>query len=324
MALGRRGRWRHGAAPRRVSVPGALASALVLAVGGTAWTAAWTGAQPAWRATAQCGRGLQRRATGPAGAAAPSEVVDAEVLEGEGGAGAGDDAGPPPPLSTAAELRAALLARVNGLDRGRLASQEDVDEVARLARELERAAEEADRWRLRFPEDLDKLEGRWRLLYTSAFAGGLGRGGSLGGLRPGPPMESPVAEVGDIFQRYRTNASCADTTVQLRPPRWLRDTGVLEQLPFVGSNPDTVITLTQKFDVASNDTLRFAFSEGQVESGALEQLRPLQFPMTLLGIPPDVSRDSPVTDTLATTYCDGELRIGIGGRFGELRLFLRV
>lgn len=229
-------------------------------------------------------------------------------------------------------MRAALLALLDGRNRGAQATAEEADEVRRLADGLAEEAKKEGRWRLRFPDDLPVLDGRWRLLYSSAFAPLSGtrnifgfRVPTLGGLRPGPPLESPALEVGNIYQRYRTNVSRADTIVQLRPPRWFRDMGFLEKLPFATGNPDTVLTLTQGYDVASEDTLRFAFVDGEIDTRVLEVLRPFRFPMTipLPGLQPDTSRDGLFTDTLITTYCDGELRIGVGGRFGEIRVFLK-
>jgi len=229
----------------------------------------------------------------------------------------------PPPLSgRAAELRAELLSLVASLDRGSAATAEDAAKVRKLVGGLVAEAAKEPRWRLNFPEDLDRLEGSWRLLYSSGFAEGRS---SLGGLRAGPPLDSPVLEVGNIYQRYRISESRADTVVELRPPKWLRDTGLLDNVPFLrDSDPDTVLTLTQQFDVASRDSLRFAFVDGQVVNKVIQQLQTLRFPLAPLGISVDTSRDGPFTDTLITTYCDGRMRIGLGGRFGELRIFLRT
>lgn len=233
----------------------------------------------------------------------------------------------PPSLSAAAELRAALLAKLAALDRGARATAEDAVEVKRLADELAQEALREGQWVPRFPETLSELEGRWKLLYTSAFtpvaAGAGGVGGSLGGLRPGPPLDSPLLQVGDIYQRYRTADARVDTVVTLRPPEWLRETGLLDRLPWTQGNVDTEITLTQQFDIANATTLRFAFTDGQVANRFTEILAPLKFPMATLGLAPDTTRDGPFTDTLVTTYCDGQVRIGLGGRFGELRIFLR-
>eukprot|EP00929_Paragymnodinium_shiwhaense_P100759 TRINITY_DN63326_c0_g1_i1.p1 TRINITY_DN63326_c0_g1~~TRINITY_DN63326_c0_g1_i1.p1 ORF type:complete len:348 (+),score=31.88 TRINITY_DN63326_c0_g1_i1:41-1045(+) len=219
------------------------------------------------------------------------------------------------------KAKMALLRRITELERGSKASALDDKKVRALGEKLLTAAQEHAEWRLSFPADLPSLAGRWKLLYTSGFAGREDAG--LGGLRGGPSLNSPALEVGDIFQVYRIADSRADTEVTLRPPTWLRDTGLLSQLPFTSGNPDSEITLTQQFDVASEDTLRFAFTDGKVANKLFEQLAALRFPMAPLGFPADTSQDGPFTDTLRTTYCDGDLRIGIGGRFGEFRVFRR-
>lgn len=67
---------------------------------------------------------------------------------------------------------------VAGLDRGLLASANDETLADMAARKLEAAADSVE-----FPGDLDLLQGRWRLVYSSGFVTG-----SLGGQRPGPPV----------------------------------------------------------------------------------------------------------------------------------------
>jgi hypothetical protein len=67
---------------------------------------------------------------------------------------------------------------VAGLDRGLLASANDETLADMAARKLEAAADSVE-----FPRDLDLLQGRWRLVYSSGFTTG-----SLGGQRPGPPV----------------------------------------------------------------------------------------------------------------------------------------
>jgi len=264
-----------------------------------------------------CGLRLPARAV-----ASNVECRDAELIcDNSTQSSVGKD-GLPMPGTPPYKARMALLRRISSLDRGANATSLDEKKVRKLAEKLRKAALEEPAWKLSFPQDLSKLKGRWRLLYTSGFV----RGGSssLGGRRPGLPLDNPVAEVSDIFQIYRTDASQADTVVEFQPPRWLRETGILSKLPFATGNTGTELTLTQQFGVATEDSLRFAFVEGKAANQIYDQLPVLRFPFSVLGLPPDVSRDQPYTDTLVTTYCDGNLRLGIGGRFGELRVFQRV
>lgn len=67
---------------------------------------------------------------------------------------------------------------VSGLNRGLAASEEDLQKAESAAKELEAAGEAID-----LTKDLDKLQGRWKLLYSSAFFSR-----TLGGSRPGPSI----------------------------------------------------------------------------------------------------------------------------------------
>lgn len=71
-----------------------------------------------------------------------------------------------------------MQSAVSGLNRGLAATQEDLDRADAAARQLELAAPEP----VDLAKDLDKLQGRWRLVYSSAFSSR-----TLGGSRPGPP-----------------------------------------------------------------------------------------------------------------------------------------
>ena len=66
---------------------------------------------------------------------------------------------------------------VSGLNRGLAASEDDLQKADAAAKELEAVAGPVD-----LSTDLDKLQGRWKLIYSSAFSSR-----TLGGSRPGPP-----------------------------------------------------------------------------------------------------------------------------------------
>lgn len=70
-----------------------------------------------------------------------------------------------------------MQSAVSGLNRGLAASEEDLKKADAAAKELESCAGAVD-----LSADLDKLQGRWKLIYSSAFSGR-----TLGGSRPGPP-----------------------------------------------------------------------------------------------------------------------------------------
>lgn len=66
---------------------------------------------------------------------------------------------------------------MSGLNRGLAAIEDDLQKADAAAKELEAAGGTVD-----LSIDLDKLQGRWKLIYSSAFSSR-----TLGGSRPGPP-----------------------------------------------------------------------------------------------------------------------------------------
>lgn len=71
-----------------------------------------------------------------------------------------------------------LQGAVSGLNRGLAASEEDLRRAESAAKEIEAVGGAVD-----LTKDLDKLQGRWKLIYSSAFSSR-----TLGGSRPGPPI----------------------------------------------------------------------------------------------------------------------------------------
>lgn len=70
-----------------------------------------------------------------------------------------------------------MQSTVSGLNRGLAANTDDLQKAEAAAKELEAVGGPVD-----LSVDLDKLQGKWRLLYSSAFSSR-----TLGGSRPGPP-----------------------------------------------------------------------------------------------------------------------------------------
>lgn len=66
---------------------------------------------------------------------------------------------------------------VSGLNRGLAADEDDLQKADEAAKEIEAVGGPVD-----LSVDLDKLQGRWKLIYSSAFSSR-----TLGGSRPGPP-----------------------------------------------------------------------------------------------------------------------------------------
>lgn len=70
-----------------------------------------------------------------------------------------------------------LQSVVSGLNKGLAASEDDLQKADSAAKEIEAVGGPVD-----LSVDLDKLQGRWKLIYSSAFSSR-----TLGGSRPGPP-----------------------------------------------------------------------------------------------------------------------------------------
>lgn len=66
---------------------------------------------------------------------------------------------------------------MSGLNRGLAANTDDLQKADAAAKELEAVGGPLD-----LSVEIDKLQGRWKLLYSSAFSSR-----TLGGSRPGPP-----------------------------------------------------------------------------------------------------------------------------------------
>lgn len=70
-----------------------------------------------------------------------------------------------------------MQSAVSGLNRGLVATEEDLEKADSATKEIEAVGGPVD-----LLADLDKLQGRWKLIYSSAFSSR-----TLGGSRPGPP-----------------------------------------------------------------------------------------------------------------------------------------
>lgn len=70
-----------------------------------------------------------------------------------------------------------MQSAVSGLNRGLAAGEEDLRIAESTVKDLEAVGGSVD-----LTKDLDKLQGRWKLIYSSAFSSR-----TLGGSRPGPP-----------------------------------------------------------------------------------------------------------------------------------------
>lgn len=89
-----------------------------------------------------------------------------------------------------------MQSTISGLNRGLAASEEDLKKAESAAKELETIGGVVD-----LSKDLDKLQGRWKLIYSSAFSSR-----TLGGSRPGPPTGRLIPiTLGQVFSKTLHN-----------------------------------------------------------------------------------------------------------------------
>ncbi|KAF8014365.1 hypothetical protein BT93_H0259 [Corymbia citriodora subsp. variegata] len=151
--------------------------------------------------------------------------------------------------------------------------------------------------------DLDELQGRWKLIYSSAFSSR-----TLGGSRPGPPTGRllPIT-LGQVFQRIDILSKDFDNIVEL-------ELGAPWPLPPV----EVTATLAHKFELIGSAKIKITFEKTTVKTmGNLSQLPPLEIPRL-----PDALRP-PATGSgeFEVTYVDSDMRITRGDR-AELRVFV--
>ncbi|KAK6781064.1 hypothetical protein RDI58_023248 [Solanum bulbocastanum] len=196
-------------------------------------------------------------------------------------------------------LKLKLLSAVSGLNRGLAASEDDLKKADEAAKELESCAGAVD-----LAADLDKLQGRWKLIYSSAFSSR-----TLGGSRPGPPTGRllPIT-LGQVFQRIDVLSKDFDNIVEL-------ELGVPWPFPPV----EATATLAHKFELIGSSTIKIVFEKTTVKTtGNLSQLPPLEVPRI-----PDQFRPPSNTGSgeFEVTYIDSDTRVTRGDR-GELRVFV--
>ncbi|NP_001315833.1 probable plastid-lipid-associated protein 6, chloroplastic precursor [Malus domestica] len=198
-----------------------------------------------------------------------------------------------------ASLKLNLLSAVSGLNRGLAASGEDLQKAEAAAKEIEAAGGPVD-----LSTDLDKLQGRWKLIYSSAFSSR-----TLGGSRPGPPTGRllPIT-LGQVFQRIDIFSKDFDNIVEL-------ELGAPWPLPPV----EATATLAHKFELIGSSRVKIIFEKTTVKTtGNLSQLPPLELPKLPEGLRPP---SNPGSGEFDVTYLDADIRITRGDR-DELRVFV--
>ncbi|CAL0316710.1 unnamed protein product [Lupinus luteus] len=194
-------------------------------------------------------------------------------------------------------LKFKLLSIVSGLNRGLAANEDDLRKAEAAAKELEDAAGLVD-----LSVDIDKLQGRWKLIYSSAFSSR-----NLGGSRPGPSTGRllPIS-LGQVFQRIDIFNKDFDNIVELQ-------LGTPWPLPPFGA----IATLAHKFELIGSSKIKIVYNKTTVKTiGSLSQLPPLEVPRL-----PDGLRPPSNSGEFEVTYVDSDTRVTRGDR-GELRIFV--
>ncbi|XP_022872677.1 plastid-lipid-associated protein 6, chloroplastic-like [Olea europaea var. sylvestris] len=196
-------------------------------------------------------------------------------------------------------LKFKLLSVVSGLNRGLAANEDDLRKADDFAKELESTGGPVD-----LLTDLDKLQGRWKLIYSSAFSSR-----TLGGSRPGPPTGRllPIT-LGRVFQRIDILSKDFDNIVEL-------ELGAPWPFPPV----EVTATLAHKFEIIENCKIKITYGKTTVKTtGNLSQLPQLDIPRLPDGLRPP---SNPGTGEFEVKYLDSAMRITRGDR-GELRVFV--
>ena len=214
-------------------------------------------------------------------------------------------------VNSAQELdtgKQALLRLLATLDRGSAASAADRSAVDDAVAAIE---QKGSKNRGEASSLADRLAGKWRLAYSSTFAGV--SGGSQG--FTGPPGAGTPLRLGAVYQRIQPfNKRRLDNIVELRVP------GLL---PFSGSIPVTAC-LSHSLEFIGPDTVRIEFLDVTFRVQGVRGLRPITLPspvqaLGLQAILPLQLRGGEFT----TTYCVADFRVSRGDR-GELRIFTRA
>lgn len=216
---------------------------------------------------------------------------------------------------TTARLQETLIALLASLDRGFAAGPDDILRVDTLVRQLETSNDP-----IILQANMARLGGRWRLLFSSSFAGG-----NLGGARPGPPAALFPLQLGQVYQDIFLASKRLDNVVSLSSKI------SIESLPAMNVEPPSVTCrLGHSFEVLGANTVRITYDDTEVKGsggigGWLGNILPgVKIPTKIPTLPEplrSVFADAQ-NATFEVVFIDDRMRITRGDR-GELRVFLR-
>mmetsp|Transcript_3722 Transcript_3722/g.7685 ORF Transcript_3722/g.7685 Transcript_3722/m.7685 type:complete len:302 (-) Transcript_3722:265-1170(-) len=201
------------------------------------------------------------------------------------------------------DRKVALLRILVSLDRGAAATAADREKVEEAASALEKLYPDvADS---ETPIDI-QINGKWRLVYSSTFAG---QTGGTQGFAGTPTGGSPL-QLGQVYQRVQAGKGKLDNIVEISTP-------TIGPLPVV----TTTATLSHTLNVLGPRTVQIVFDDLTVRvGGALRGVRPLTTPQLPEGLrPPAELRGG----TFDVTFIHEDMRISRGDR-GELRVFVKA
>ncbi|KAG6491570.1 plastid-lipid-associated protein 6, chloroplastic-like [Zingiber officinale] len=203
------------------------------------------------------------------------------------------------PRDAVDSLKLKLHSAVSGLNRGLAASEEDLRRAEAAAKELESIGGTVD-----LTIDLEKLQGRWKLIFSSAFSSR-----TLGGSRPGPPIGRLIPlTLGQVFQRIDIFNKDFDNIVELQ-------LGTPWPLPPI----EATATLAHKLEIIGTSNIKITFVNTTIKpTGSYSQLPQLEIPRLPDSLrPPSNTRSG----EFEVTYVDRDTRITRGDK-GELRVFV--
>lgn len=200
-----------------------------------------------------------------------------------------------------ARAKEALLRALLGTDRGMSASPSEVERVEDCAAELRRAMGST----VNIAAPVSAHSGKWKLVFTSAFATG-----GLGGSRPGPaiPTLGGALRLGQIYQEVDDAANRLDNVVSFA----------------LGNLAALTLRLSHRSMIVPPAGVEIEYIGVAVRAEGLGALSPeVDIPDVLKLLPPALQPPPSLrSSTFNTVFLDDTLRVTRGDQ-RELRVYIR-